>query len=183
MIVFVDCEGEPLQEFTALYVNVEKQLIVDVFHRHVCYPFTYDKDSFSRRHIHGLNRDFLSKNGLSNESVLLLHFRKWLSERPYTCIYAHAPDKEKRFLSLPIQDVNLKPWKERIYCNSHQIALFMKLNFVKICDVSCHAHDFVSWKVKCKQSPSETDCAKKNFSYHCSLYDCVECFLFFCNEK
>ena len=84
MIVFVDCEGEPLQEFTALYVNVEKQLIVDVFHRHVCYPFTYDKDSFSRRHIHGLNRDFLSKNGLSNESVLLLHFRKWLSERPYT---------------------------------------------------------------------------------------------------
>jgi len=183
MIVFVDCEGEPLQEFTALYVDVQKRLILDVFHHHVCYPFTHDKDSFSRRHIHGLNRDFLSRHGLSDESALLLLFREWLSKRPYSCIYAHGPEREKRFLSLPIQDVCLKPWKERIHCYSHQVALSLKLNFVPICGVTCHAHDEVTWKVNCKNVPSETDFAKKQFFHHCSLYDCVECFLYFLQEE
>lgn len=176
MIVIVDGEGEPLQEFSALYVNPEKQLIVDVFHSYVKYPFARDEDIFARRHVHGLNREFLSHHGLSNEDALLTLFRTWLVTHPYDIMYAHNPAKEMRFLSLSIQDVQLKPWRKRSHHPSHETALRMKMDFTPVCNVSCHAHDKVRWCVK--RNPNATDYAKLQFFHHCSLYDCVECFLF-----
>ena len=178
MLVFVDCEGEPVQEFSAIYAS-ESGVILDVFHQHVKYPFVCDYDFFSRRYIHGLKRDFLSRNGLCSENSLVRLFHKWLEIHPFKAIYAHAPAKECKLLSLPINDVFLKPWKDRIHCQSHQIALSLKLNSVPICDATCAAHKTVCWKAKNICKPTVTDLAKMDFFHHCSLYDCVECYLAF----
>ena len=178
MYIFLDCEGEPVQEFSAIYVDFETGVIEDVFHHHVHYPFKCDYDYFARQHVHGLDRNFLSLYGLRSEQELLNLFHEWLKSHPFQAIYAHAPAKEVNFLSLPVKDVCLKPWKDRIQCQSHQIALSMKLYKVPVCGVTCAAHSLVCWKPKKILSPNASDRAKMEFSYHCSLYDCIECFLF-----
>ena len=181
MLIFTDSEGDPVQEFSAIYVNELSGEIVDVFHHHVIYPFARDKDLFSRHHVHGLNRDFLFLHGLRNEDELVKLFKEWLKFHPFDDIYAHAPAKEMKLLSFPVRDVCLKPWKERYYCKSHKVALSMKLSHTPICGVTCYAHENVYWKSeKCRHVCNATDFAKMQFFYHCSLYDCIECFLFYC---
>ena len=180
MIVIIDCEGEPVQEFSAIYVDTVANDIIDVFHKHVRYPFKSDLDSYSRRHIHGLNRAFLSSNGLDSESDLIRAVHQWLRDHPYEAIYAHAPAKEARLLSLPsIKDVGLRPWKERSLCRSHQLVTAMKLYKIPVCNVKCNAHTaYVGYKAKHVNNFTDSDKVKKEFSFHCSLYDCVECAYF-----
>ncbi len=178
MHVIVDCEGTPTQEFSALYVDETTCCVVDVFHHYVKYPSERDEDFTARQYVHGLNREFLLRNGLPNEHDLVKVFHEWLAKRPYVHIYAHAPAKERELLSLPIRDVCLKPWIERIECESHKIALAMKLNCIPVHQSYCFAHDYVKWKPKRAWNPSRTDIAKENFFHHCSLYDCFECFLY-----
>lgn len=180
MLIFIDSEGDPLQEFSAIYVNELSGEVVDVFHHHIIYPFAEDRDIFSRQHVHGLDRDFLSLHGLCDEHELLYRFKEWLKLRPFDAIYAHAPAKEIKLLSLPVRDVCLKAWKERCHCKSHQLALSMKLSHTPVCGVTCYAHKNVCWKPKLRRACNATDWAKMQFFYHCSLYDCVECFLFYC---
>ena len=141
MLIYIDSEGEPIQEFSAIYVDELSGDVVDVFHHHVIYPFEYDKDIFSRRHIHGLNRDFLSQHGQRDEDAVIRLFHEWLKLHPFDCIYAHAPAKEVKLLSLPVKDVCLKPWSERQFYKSHQLALAMKLSHFPVCNVVCIAHD------------------------------------------
>ena len=175
-IIYVDSEGEPIQEFSALYVDHETFEILDVFHRYVRYPLKdVDYDIWARKHVHGLNLKFLNANGLKNESDLLFAFQQWLKAHPFEYIFAHAPFKERQFLNLPIQDVCLPPWLERTDCLSHELALSMKRNAVPICNVTCDAHkSFVNWCPKRPYVLTPTDVIKKNFGHHCSLYDCVE---------
>lgn len=184
MWIIIDSEGDPVQEFSALYINEVTATIVDVFHRHVKYPFHRDEDAFARQHVHGLNRDYLSLHGLRCEEELLTAFRKWLTTHPFDAIYAHAPAKEVKFLSLPVKDVCLKPWCQRVFCDSHRVALAMKLQCVPMCNVTCHAHsDFLYWRPRRAKTLTATDKAKLQFFHHCSLYDCIECFYHLLKEK
>lgn len=180
MTLYIDCEGEPIQEFSALYVDSDTDEIRDVFHAHVAYPFPdYDYDNWSRRHVHGLNLDFLSKHGFENQDDLLSAFRDWLSTHSYKNIYANAPQKEKQFLSLHIDDVKLPPWKQRGSCLSHRLTLVLKRKSVPICNVSCNAHSsYVKWKAKRPFSLTPSDVAKQDFGFHCSLYDCLEIYFY-----
>lgn len=184
-MIFIDSEGEPIQEFSAIYVHEETHEIIDVFHRYVQYPsLSCDKDKFARLHVHGLNMSYLSLHGLKNEDELLCEFRTWLNNHPFTVIYANGSSKEEKFLNMPVVDVHLKSWKERCLLSSHQRACSMKMNATPICDVVCNAHtSFRGWKPKRAYSMSPTDAAKILFYHHCSLYDSVECFLFYtqCN--
>jgi len=179
-MIFIDSEGEPIQEFSAIYVR--DNVIVDVFHQYVKYPFlkTLDEDHFARSHIHGLDIDFLEQYGLDNTDVLYSFFSSWLKKHSVTHLFAHAPSKEKNFLQLPIQDVHLKPWRERHVLSSHRNSFFMKMTSIPICNVSCNAHTaFHGWYPKRKANKlNATDIVKTEFGHHCSLYDCVECFLF-----
>ena len=181
-MIIIDCEGDPVQELSALYVNDATLLIEDVFHRHVHYPFSTDCDAFARRHVHGLDFNYLRQAKLPSLGEVLDLFCDWLQTYPAdNKLFAHAPAKEKQLLSLHINDVCLKPWAERIHCHSHRIALQMKVNSVKVCGVTCpaasiHSH-YVNWKPKNVHSPSPTDEAKMDFRHHCSLYDCVEVYL------
>jgi len=178
-MIFVDCEGDPVQEFSAIYVHRESGEIIDTFHRYVNYSSEIDHDKFARRHVHGLCRNYLQQYGLRDESELKLLFEQWLKSHPFSVIFANAPQREQSFLSLNICDVRLKPWKERVNCVSHKVALYMKKNEIPVCETTCHAHKcFIGWRPKKCNVLSETDAAKIPFSFHCSLYDCIESFLF-----
>ena len=180
-MIIIDCEGTPVQEFSALYVNDATCVIENVFHQHVHYPYSFDYDAFARRHVHGLDFKFLRQCKLRNLGEVLDLFREWLKAYPSDKIYAHNPTKEKRLLSLHINDVCLKPWAERACLRSHQMALNMKLNCKPVRGISCSVHSqFVKWRPKNVHSPSLTDIAKVNFRHHCSLYDCMEIFLSIC---
>lgn len=184
MLIFIDSEGEPVQEFTALYVDEQSGKIVDVFHQHVRYPLPRDKDYFARRHIHGLCRNYLQHHGLRDESDLRLSFKAWLKTHPFSKLVANAPQREISLLSMQICDIHLKPWKERINCDSHKVALFMKNNQIPICNTICYAHKcFIGWRPKKCNALSESDTAKSHFGFHCSLYDTFECSLFYFNGE
>ena len=182
MNIYVDCEGDPIQEFSAIYVDKVTCEIVDVFHEHVTiYPTKNgDVDWWARRHIHGLNRDFLSIHGLSSEQELLLRFRNWLQVHPYDTMFGHAPYKERKFLSLNIVDVQLPTWQHRASLSCHTLIMSMKRNNVPICGIDCcAAHtSYVGWRAKRPFALTPTDAAKKMFGHHCSLYDCVEMYFF-----
>ena len=183
MLIFIDCEGEPIQEFTALYVDSESHDIIDVFHRYVVFPPThgYDSDRWARRHVHGLNRIYLAVHGLQNETVLLREFNKWLLSHPYEQILANAPRKESTFLNLPVHDVCLPPWKERAVLLSHRLSLSLKRDAIPINGIQCSsAHScFVDWRPRDPRILSPKDVIKHDFGFHCSLYDCMEIYLYY----
>lgn len=185
MILFLDSEGEPIQEFTALYVDPQTMDIVDVFHEYVKYPYIRDSDRWARQHVHGLHLNFLSENGLVNEEELKRKFHNWLSSHPYDNIYGHAPRKEEVFLQLPIVDICLQPWKTRRQILSHRLALSLKKSDIPICGVQCSlAHkSYLSWRPKNRHSLTPADCAKFDFGHHCSLYDCTELYFEFMPEN
>ena len=182
MLIVVDSEGEPIQEWSAFVIDEEKRVICNVFHAHVAYPYREDGDWFARKHIHGLCLRYLSQYGLSDENELLYRFSHWL--QPYTSlgIYANAPTKESHFLSRPVTDVSMLPWGERQNTASHKTAVRMKLYHVPICNVSCLAHNAVTYHCK-RVFLNDGDRAKMAFGHHCSLYDCVEIFHWLQAEK
>ena len=187
MYVFVDSEGSPIQELSALCVHEKTGEVVDIFHKHIRYPFATDHDIWARCHVHGLNVNYLSAYGLCEEKTVLSMFYTWLNSLSVSCIFGHAPCKEAEFLDISITDVNLPPWAKRCILPSHETAVFMKNNNVPVCGVSCNAHSsFVGWKSK-RRILNNTDIAKESHGFHCSLYDCLEIYLYFfdntCDKK
>lgn len=182
MLLFIDCEGEPIQEFSALYVDSATYSIVDVFHHHIRFPrqHGFDTDWWARRHIHGLNRDYLARYGLRDERALLSTFQSWLTTHPYSIIFANAPYKESTFLQLSVSDVCLPPWKERADLRCHTVALSAKKCATPILGVTCDAHSsFRAFLPRRPYAPSSTELLKCEYAFHCSLYDSLECYLFY----
>ena len=180
MFVVVDCEGEPIQEWSALLINDEGK-ICNTFHQYVRFPSSYDSDFYARKHVHGLNLDFLEQHGAANLNELKCNFLKWLSPYMLYDIYANAPAKESQFLSLPMKDAKLLQWSQRISTTSHQTALNMKHCKVPVYDIICLAHNPVTYKPS-RVILNETDKAKLTFGHHCSLYDCVEVYLWLSSQ-
>lgn len=181
MQVYLDSEGTPVQEFSAIYVNPSDLLIKDVFHRFVRFPFeAYDPDMWARFNVHGLNIDYLREHGVTDEKTLVEEFKDWLSWHPHVTLYAHAPAKEEKLLGLPIEDVKLLPWIERDTHVSHKVACNLKQVNFPVCNVRCReAHSsFVRWSSSEKYCNKQSELIKRTFGHHCSLYDSVECFLY-----
>ena len=155
--------------------------IVDVFHKYVIYPYSvYDDDKWARKHVHGLDLDFLAAHGLRDEEELKTTFLTWLSDHPYDAMYGDHPTRESELLSLTIKDVGLVPWSMRDSDRSHQIALSLKRKCVKICNVCCAAahRSFRHWRPVRVYDMSYRDKALMKFRYHCSFYIALECFLY-----
>lgn len=183
MLMFIDSEGDPIQEFTALYVDSDSHNIVDVFHRYVAHPSRYgfDSDRWARRHIHGLNRAYLATHGLHDEKALLCEFNAWLDSHPCELLLANAPRKESTFLHRPVHDVCLPCWKDRAVLLSHQLSIFLKRGAVPINGITCSvAHSsFIDWFPRRPYTLSPKDVVKRNFGFHCSLYDCIEIYFYY----
>ena len=182
VIIFIDCEGTPVQEFSALAMDTRDNVVIAAYHRYAyCPP---DKDKWARKHIHGLEPKLLKEFGFSCENELFEDVNIWLSTFPnIETIYANNPLKERRFLKLPIQDIGLPIWSERIGNPYHRIPnnlkndgdyLFMELNVY--CDPDFHgqfSHHLIT-------NPNNVNhMAKASETYHCSLCDVTELFLFY----
>ena len=144
MILFIDCEGTIIQEFTALCISEESGDICSVLRAHVkcLLDNDYDYDAWARRH--GQNLNYLAKNGLKDDE-LLCSFRDYLQTNPYRAIFVNGPLKEKDFLNVRVHDVQLPPWKTRA-------------DLLSLSDCSAHS-SFLCWKLKnvCSMSPTDIE--------------------------
>ena len=96
-MLFIDSEGTPILLFSAPYVNEESGDICSVFHAHVkcLLDKDYDCDAWARRHIHGLNLNYLAKNGLMKANCCDVFVT--IFTHPYRAIFANAPLKVRAF--------------------------------------------------------------------------------------
>lgn len=178
--LFIDSEGEPTQEFSAILLSAEDSHIVDIYHEHAQVSLPYDIDRWSRHHVHGLNRDFLESNGFQNEEALIKDFKSWLEGKKIKDIYANDPFKENKMfiedLGIgPITNVEYPPWKKRVHLLSHKIAFRYKESALPITSynsyVSCTKYVHNEFLYVPTPHQTSTQIAKRNFGYHCSLYD------------
>ena len=179
MKVFMDTEGSPTQELSALLVNDQWE-IVAVYHAYAaCSP---TEDIFCRRHLHGLNLQVLFALGFPNESALIADFQRWLTLFPVDTILANDPKKERQlFPHLCVKDVSLPVWVGRVGLPAYQAALKAKCLELPILGVSCGswAHSAFVSSVRSKRcNPSDTDILKCNHNFHCSLYDSLMIYLY-----
>ena len=173
-IIFLDMEGSSVQELSAIHMNALTRQIVDVYHAHAK---SYNHDSWARLHIHGLNTTFLQQRGFPNEEALINDFKDWMRGKDVLAMYANDPAKESSALNMPIRDMGIPPWAERVYQPYHQIALTHKQEFIPILDKRCCAEAHAAFSKYPMKRLSETEIAKRDYGYHCSLYDAYELYL------
>jgi len=172
-------EGDSIQELSAIEMNALTREIVDVYH---AYAKCENADFYCRSHIHGLNTLYLKEFGFPNEKALIDNFKRWLRTKDVLVMYANDPTKEKTVLNLPIKDMELPKWTERVSMFTHQTALAFKKNSIPVLNKSCpkHAHNsFVGFPVM-RDTP--TQLAKRSHGYHCSLYDSFELYLVYVTD-
>ena len=133
-IIFLDMEGTPTQEISAIHMNALTRQIVDVYHGHA---HSCHDDSWARLHIHGLNTRFLERHGFPDEGALVRNFKDWLRPKDVLSMYANDAKKESNLLDMVIDDLKLPPWSERVYQAYHQMAITYKQDFIPILDKRC----------------------------------------------
>lgn len=167
----MDTEGIPTQELAALLINRMTHTIEDVFH---AYAYTEEDDYFSRKHIHGLNKDFLKAKGFPNEDSLLSTFKTWLHEKDNPRIYANGGQKESKALDMEVNDFCLLPWAERRHAASHKVALRFKELAIPILNRHCHSYAHNQYACAPSSPNPLSFIAKARHGYHCALYDVLE---------
>ena len=181
MIIFVDSEGGPIQELSAIAMSPSKNTIVNIYHN---FGFcSSDTDVWARKHIHGLDPEILIDIAFPNESLLIKDFKTWLSQFHVINAYGNNTFRESCKLNLSITDIGLPLWSERVKHNYHKIPNQYKLynepfNFLA-CDSERHR-----LYVRPNVSLCRTLCqkAKALHGWHCSLADVFELYLFYCEN-
>lgn len=164
-----------MQELSAIQMNALTRQIVDVYHGHAtssCFC-----DSWARSHIHGLNTCFLRQCGFPNQGTLIYDFKHWLRGKDVLAMYANNPGKEADVLNLPIKDMGLPPWAERMHQSYHQMARTYKNEFIPILNKRCCAEAHAAFTKYPLKRLSETEIAKRDYGFHCALYDAYELYL------
>ena len=171
-----------MQELSALVMDVRDNVVIAAYHEHAyCPPH---KDQWARKHIHGLDPDLLKQHGFKCDDELFEDFHKWLTAFPKIQAYfANNPTKEKQALKLEIQDIGLPVWSERRKQRYHRIPNALKEDgdylFMEH-DVCCHPDFHSKFQYTPVTKPySENQIAKASETYHCSLSDVTELFLFY----
>ena len=196
MTVYLDTEGEPVQELAAICVKPgdnaddDSWTVYSTFHDYAAFSSTTDVDWFSRRNIHGLSFTFLKQYGHPSEKDLCAQFCRWIDSLPSECSYkffANNPTKERHLLPwLSIADLPLPPWKDRVRLSSHQEAVTAKQQSLSICGHQCSESAHSSFRrPQClslshpsSSTALSTKLAKRSHGYHCALYDSLELYLF-----
>ena len=169
-----------MQELSAIHMNAFTRQIVDVFHGHA---FAKQSDWWARLHVHGLNKTFLERNGEYDDIALLQNFKNWLSRKNVLSLYANNPRKESDALDIVIEDIELPPWAERIYQPYHQMALSYKCEFIPILNKRCCFEAHSVFKRYPIRKLNETEIAKRDHGFHCSLYDAYELYLYYVSKN
>ena len=177
----MDCEGDPVQELSALAMDSVTHQIVSVYHKHAfCNP---EEDAWCRINIHGLNPDFLKDYGFHNDDELIIDFKKWLQCFNVTCIYANNPSKERQLLpNHRLRDICIPIWEIRMKQPYHETALRFKQLNVPIGNVRCSNYVHSRFITRYYIVPSRKELGKILHGFHCALYDCYELYLFYLFE-
>ena len=75
-VIFVDTEGNPVQELAAICIN-DTSDIIDTYLQYCRCSFS--DDLYARKHVHGLNPVFLERKGFHCTSDLLHDFMFWIT--------------------------------------------------------------------------------------------------------
>lgn len=126
MLLVADSEGDPIPEWSDILIDENKDSICNVFHAHGKYFYAADRGRSVRKHMHGLNSNYLSRHSVTDVDPLLCRFLSQL--HPYAAfdMYANAPSKEETFLGRPVNDVRLLGWADRMRTKAHVIAKTLK---------------------------------------------------------
>ena len=92
-------------------------------------------------------------------------------------MYAIDRNKEVNILNMSILDMKIPPWNERVYQAYHQMALTYKEEFIPILDKRCCSEAHSSFKRYPMKRLNETEIAKRDYGYQCSLYKVYELYL------
>ena len=178
-IIFLDTEGLPIQEVSAIEVDIETRKIVDVYHQFARVDWT--EDYYSRCYVHGLDTVFLANNGFRCEDHLLKDLKKWLQRKSFRYIYCNDARREGMLLEpYFVEDLPLPPWVTRIREPYHVIANMHKKLNIPIRDTSCVEGAHKSFQLLQRRDPSGTEKAKAEHGHHCALYDAYELYLYYC---
>ena len=181
--IFVDTEGAYAEEIAAIAVNSSTLQIIDVFHE---FAKPQAVDDWSRKHVHGLNCNWLQNNAkFNNQTELMQAFRQWLRGRNVLAIFANDPSKERMLFGqdLAVNDLCFPMWSQREARPSHLITFLFKRAFIPVLNKRCCAEAHSSFKYVPVYRNSTSELARRRFGFHCSLYDCLECYLFFIEER
>lgn len=173
-MIFVDSEGTPMQELSALEMDFNTREIVDAFHAHAYSP---EPDAYARNHIHGLSFDFLRKHGYPKPYQMIDAFKTWLRGKNYLLIYGNNPTKEVKDLKLNISDIDLDKWAVRTHRPYHKISFLFKKFNIPISSKRCYDEAHSAYKNVIVRPHNMSDIAKRAHGHHCSLYDCYEMYL------
>lgn len=181
-LLFVDCEGDPVQELSAIEVRASDFAIIDVFHAHADVS-SVAVDAWSRKNVHGLSLDFLNQHAFPSQHELCAAFHVWYSKKQTAVNFANNPVKETKFLNIKLTDVQLPIWVERINCPAHRIALAFKRHETPVGNSVCynHIHNCYSPSA-CNEEVDARMLAKREWGHHCSLYDAFEAYLHFSHD-
>ena len=182
MIIFIDSEGSPIQELSAIAMDVVTGHIVDVYH-HFAYCPT-ERDWWARRHVHGLNPLYLQHIGFESEPALVQDFRCWLRRFNVLKVIGNDARTEAEKLNLRIYDIGLPEWSVRVLHMYHKIPNVLKTQNISFnCNARCHS-DYHSYylqpTVDFKLPPNQL--ARVEHGYHCSLADVFELYYYYCEQ-
>lgn len=95
MYSFVDSEGEPCQELSAVAMSIANRHMMDIYYAHA---YSDEPNDWSHRCVHGLNSSYLKTHGFLNEESIVKDFKKWLLGHNMLGMFANEPKKEYKLL-------------------------------------------------------------------------------------
>lgn len=183
MTIIVDSEGAFVEELAAIAMNTETLQVVDVFHE---FALPQAVDDWSRKHVHGLNRNWLEQHAkFRNQTELVIGFRQWLCGKNILCLVANAPAKERLLLAphYYVVDLDFANWTIREQKASHKMSLLHKRIFSPVLNKRCCAEAHSSFKYVPVYKNTSSELARKRWGVHCALYDCLECYYVVLEER
>ena len=178
-IIFVDIEGDPAQELSAIAMNADTREITDVYHANA---YTDQPDDWSRSHVHGLDKTFLKENGFPDQVTLVSDFKRWLRNKDILVTYANNPGKEIQTLNLLVKDIGMPQWAERVYLTSYRTALAFKRKSVPVRNTICKSGAHGKFRYYPNYRYTFAEHIKRDFGHHCSLYDAFSLYLYYVLE-
>lgn len=174
LIIFIDSEGSPILELSAIAMNFHTREIVDVFHE---YASEKQENNFARLHVHGLDQNYVKEKGYGSSKELIHTFLSWLKGKIVLTMFGNNPAFECKELDLNILDIDLDKWIDRIDKPYHIIANAFKNKFIPILGRRCSPEAHSSFRGVITKTNKKSDIARQKHGVHCSLYDCYEMYL------
>ena len=176
--IFVQTSGRPILEASAIACTKEFE-VVAVYHEYAAYG-EISSESWMMKHVHGLDPDYLQINGFPRSLDLKLHFISWLSTFPDAELFSNSCYTHK-IVNRAVSLTNYKGWLERQLLSCHHEAFMLKETNAYInglrCTTAAHCQ-YSSWPFH----ENTIDDYIRKFGYRCTLYECVEQFLYKKNQ-